>query len=338
MIKHFVTPPTNFEPPAYLRNPHLMTIASALVPRGIALKDFEPTLIKISDETSLLAHCHISQDKQARPTFLLVHGLEGSADSFNVCGLAEKAIKAGANVIRLNLRNCGNTMHLTPTLYNAGMSSDVLAVIDWLTDQKGLRDLFIVGFSLGGNTVLKTGAELAERRHFVSGICAISPSIDLKACVTTMESGFGRIYAAYFLHSLRSKIRQKNRFFPGQYDLAQLKTISSIRQFDHIYTAADGGYESAEHYYAEASAKPLISKISVPTLIVAAKDDPIVPFSIFSDVQTDYVQLLAPTGGGHGAFISCNRSSNLADDMRKSRYHFWADEPVLRFCSEHSKV
>jgi uncharacterized protein len=325
-----------FRPSVWLTNPHLMTISTFFIPRGLALPKLpiEKAIIKVSEDTSLLAYCHLSPGEYHKPTFLLIHGLEGSSESFNILGLAEEILEAGANVIRLNLRNCGDSLHLTPTLYNAGLSGDVLAVLDWLIEGKQLSNIFMVGFSLGGNLVLKAATELGHRAKSVAGVCAISPSIDLDACVREMENGMGRLYELNFLYRLKNKIIQKQKLFPERYDLRQLPKVTRIRQFDDIYTAPDGGYGNAAEYYMRASSSPLMNKIALPTLIITAQDDPIVPFRLFSSVETNHVRLLAPKYGGHGAFIG--RGSGTLGMLGYSR-RFWLDQQIVRFCLANSK-
>lgn len=313
-----------------------MTLWASLIPRGTGLQRVvaEKAIIKVSPDSSLLAYCHFSPAGNQRPTFVLIHGLEGSSESYNILGLAQRAFEAGANVVRLNLRNCGDSLHLTPTLYNAGLTSDLHAVLEWLVINKKLTDLFLIGFSLGGNLVLKTAAELASRQSGLSAVCAISPSIDLDACVLEMERGIGRLYELNFLASLKRKILQKEKIFPGRYDVSRLKKVTGIRQFDDTYTAPDGGYAGVEEYYLRASSLPLLNQIAVPTLIITAKDDPIVPFRLFTSVETDYVRLLAPSYGGHGGFMSGGQGIAGALGFSDS---FWADEQILRFCFANSK-
>lgn len=333
----------DFSPLPCLSNPHLMTITAAAIARGQAFKnkDVESVIINVDSDSWVLAHCHIHSETEARssrtnsrPTMLLVHGLEGSSDSFNVLGLAEAAFMTGANVIRLNLRNCGDTLHLTPTLYNAGLSADILAVIDWLVDRKRLEDIFLVGFSLGGNTVLKAASELAHRTAVVSAICAISPSIQLDACVEAMETGFSQVYQWRFLRSLKDKIARKSKLFPEKYETSKLSAIKSLRQFDDVYTAKDAGYKSGEEYYQKASALPLLKSIVSPTLIITAQDDPIVPFRLFSGLNARNVNLLAPKHGGHGGFLGIAKNVN---HVSGSIFQFWVDRQVLSFCFSQSR-
>lgn len=325
----------DFRPPDWLRNPHVMTICTAFIARGKGLEaqPVEKTTIRVSEDSALLAYCHMQPgDEPDRPTLILVHGLEGSSESGNILGLAQNAYKAGANVIRLNLRNCGDSLHLTPTLYNAGLSSDLLAVLDWLVETKQLRNLVLVGFSLGGNLILKAACELGSRAKVVSAACVISPAIDLDACVRRMETGLGRLYEFNFLRRLRSKLIQKQKLFPDRYDLSRLSQATTIRRFDDLYTAPDGGYRDAAEYYERASSSRVMNRIALPTLIITAQDDPIVPFSLFSEIETDYVRLLAPKYGGHGGFLS-NARAGLLGALDQD----WVDRQILRFCLAHSK-
>jgi len=262
---------------------------------------------------------------------VLVHGLEGSSQSFYIVGLAEKALAAGANVVRLNLRNCGGTLHLTPTLYNAGLSQDITRVVEYLVRERGLGDLFLIGYSLGGNLVLKASAELGDLAKYVSGTVAISPPIDLEPCVRTLELKSNRIYELGFLWSLKQKIRQKEKLYPKRFPVEKLDKVKSVREFDDAFTAPDGGYGTADRYYRDASSKPKLKSISVPTLIIAAQDDPLVPFAIFEGIEADNVKFIGPTHGGHGGFIQ-DLGANGSDGDR-----FWADRRILDFCFEHSK-
>ena len=142
-----------------------------------------------------------------------------------------------------------------------------------------MRNIFIVGYSLGGNIVVKLAGELGQdASKYVSGVCAISPAIDLAACVNVMDRGFNRIYAQRFLISLRAKIRKKHKLQPS-IPLEPLKRIKTVRAFDDTYTAPDAGFKDAADYYAQSSALNVVSHIAIPCLLITAKDDPLVPFS-----------------------------------------------------------
>jgi predicted alpha/beta-fold hydrolase len=326
----------NYEPlkPGLLfKNAHVMTILAALWPRKNAeamLSRFVPRHFEVAPGTQLLAECFIESSDLQRPTLIIVHGLEGSSRSPDILNLAAKAAGAGMNVVCLNLRCCGDTMHLSPTLYNGGMSNDVLMVVKELKEHDSLQSIFLVGYSLGGNIILKLAGELGMAgREYLSGVCAISPAIDLSACVQLMERGFNRFYEQRFLIGLKQKIRQKNKLFPDRYPLRHLPKVKTIRAFDTAYTAPDAGYESAEDYYAKASSITLLDKVSVPTLMIVAKDDPMVPFSIFASPKLDNpsIKMMVTDFGGHGGFLNMRPSRDEKDI-------FWAENRALQFCAE----
>ncbi|MCI0350985.1 MAG: alpha/beta fold hydrolase [Acidobacteriales bacterium] len=324
---------TEFIPFPFLNDRHLMTMAAALWPRTftVALRRPHERLFEVEPGTALLAHCHWLSGARRRPTLVILHGLEGSSTSHYVLGLTEKALLHGMNVVRLNLRNCGGTLHLTPTLYNAGLTRDPLSVVRELKQKDELEQIYLVGYSIGGNLVLKAAAELANTGpQLLAGVCAVSPSLDLPPCVDALEEGFNRFYEQRFLRGLKAKLLEKHRLFPELYDKRHLPKIKRLRQFDEIYTAPNGGYGNADNYYRTASALPQIDRVSVPVLIVQAQDDPFVPFSSFRSAKLDspWITLLAPRHGGHAAFIHENHEAPPAFDR------FWAENRVVTFCLE----
>jgi predicted alpha/beta-fold hydrolase len=258
---------------------------------------------------------------------ILIHGLEGSNISIYMLGTSEKAYNAGFNVIRVNLRNCGNTEHMTPTLYHAGMSGDLRVILRELVEQDGLSHIFVVGFSMGGNmSLLLAGEEADPAPQELAGVCAISPTIDLRACVDAIEWRSNRLYKYSFLRSMKNRIRRKQKLFPELYDTKGLTRIRRLRDFDERYTSAGGGFSSADEYYERASALQFIRHIRTPTLVIHAHDDPFVPFQPFIDpsiAENPYVIFLAPENGGHVGFIGAE--TNGED-------RFWMENRVVEFC------
>lgn len=319
-----------FKPYALLAGGHAQTIVAHLRPRRFdprALQQDEVRFFDVAAGVRLLVHCRWQNSRISHPTMLLSHGLEGSSDSHYMLGTAAKAYEAGFNVVRLNLRNCGETEHLTETLYNSGLSADIAAVARELIEQDHLTSIFLVGFSLSGNIVLKFAGEQAERMPpEIKGVCAVSPSIDLSACADAIELGANRLYQHRFMRSLRRRIRRKQQLYPQLYDTRDLRTLRTIRAFDERYTARDGGYANAADYYARASALPLIRFIKTPTLIIHAQDDPFIPFRSFRDSSiagNSYVILLAPPRGGHVGFLSTRTPQ---EDQ------YWAENRAVEFC------
>jgi predicted alpha/beta-fold hydrolase len=287
----------------------------------------EERLFEVEPGMRVLAHCRWQANRSDHPTLVGWHGMEGSNASRYMLSVAEKAYRAGFNVVRVNIRNCGATDHLTPTLYHAGQTGDLRAVLEELIAQDHLSRLFIVGFSLGGNLVLKLAGECGEDPPpELKGVCAVSPSIDLRASADLTNRRRNWIYRYDFLLHLKRRIRVKQQLFPELYDSTGLRAIRSIEQFDDRYVAPAFGFDSTSDYYARASSLPLIGSIRVPTLIIHAEDDPFIPFAPLRDpsiAANPYVLLMATERGGHVAFVS----GNSRDEDR-----FWAENRVVEFC------
>lgn len=316
-----------FEPHRLLRNPHAQTIAYSIWPRkALRLPRGIPREFETEPSTRILGQCNWQERPRERPTLVLVHGLEGSSESGYMMGLAERAYVAGWNTIRLNQRNCGGTEALTPTLYNSGLSCDYLAVLSTLIERDSLTEIFFAGYSMGGNLVLKMAGELASGAPVeLRGIAAVSPSIDLSACADAVDRPQNYVYQRLFARSLIARMRRKAQLFPARYDLDGLDRVRSLHEFDDRFTARYCGFRDAEDYYARASALGLLGNIRVPTLLLAAKDDPLVPFASFTSsllMGNRWLSLLAPARGGHCAFIGRDRG-----DAR-----FWGEERVMDFC------
>jgi predicted alpha/beta-fold hydrolase len=319
-----------FRPHPLFVGGHAQTLASYAWPRRFrlhALRHDEQRLFEVELGVKLLARCQWLPNRHEHPTLIALHGLEGSSEARYMLGTAAKAIQKDFNTVRLNIRNCGNTEHLTPTLYNSGMSNDLLAVVNELIERDGLKNIFIVGFSMSGNLVLKLAGENGEQLiGKVKGVCAVSPSIDLAACSTALERRDNRLYLGSFMRSLRRRMRQKQKLFPERYDTTGIHLLRTIREFDNRYTAPDAGYKDADDYYTRASSLPLIEGIRIPTLIIHAQDDSFIPFHSFRDssiAANPHVILLDPPHGGHLGFLA-------ADTQGEDR--FWAENRVVEFC------
>lgn len=240
-------------------------------------------------------------------------------------GIADKAWRTGFNVIRLNQRNCGGTDHLTPTLYNTGLGGDVLSVITELATYDGIDSIWLAGYSMGGNLVLRLAGELGDTLRSLGGVMAVSPTIEPKACVEALAQRENRIYQNYFLAKLRERVRRKARLFPSRFDVSRLHRIRTLRDFDEFYTAPDGGYASAEDYYVRTGAQGVIGAIRVPALIITAQDDPIVPYRLFENPtlrSNPCIRLLFPKQGGHCGFI---QRSQPGEDR------YWAENRLVDF-------
>lgn len=317
-----------FIPHRFFSGGHAQTLVAYAWPRrsGLQAQDQE-RLFEIGPDVKLLAHCRWQTETKASPTLVLWHGMEGSTESVYMLAIAKKAFREGFNVVRVNLRNCGGTEHLTPTLYHGGLSEDVRAVTSQLIEHDGLQRIFMIGYSLGGNLVLKLAGEYADNPPpEVLGICAVSPSVDLSASATEIRRRSNWIYQRDFLRRLRKRIYVKKKLYPDLYDISKLKSVRTIRDFDDSFTAGAHGFSGADEYYQKSSSIRVIESIRIPTLIIHAKDDPFIPFApLQSPALTDnpYILFVATERGGHVAFVGVKPDG---EDR------FWAENRAVEFC------
>ncbi len=252
---------------------------------------------------------------------IVVHGLEGSSQAGYAQSLAHELLQAGWAAHRFNMRSCGGTEHLSGgALYHSGQTSDLLAVIRQL---KSEAPIFLVGFSLGGNVVLKLAGELGDRAsELIAGVIAVSTPIDLAACAKKLGSPSNFVYSQRFLRRLKQRIRLKAQTAPGLFAIDQLDAVKSVYEFDDKFTAPAFGFGTADNYYATQSSNQFLDRIRVPALLVQAKDDPLIPFAVFDHpafTRNPHLQLLAVQHGGHVGFIS------------KTPPRFWLDQVILEW-------
>ncbi len=320
-----------FIPSRLLRNPHAMTIAATFWRRKYSrLSASTPRFFEVEPGTQVRAECHWQENPRGHATIVLLHGLEGSSESGYMLGIAEKAWLSGFNVIRLNQRNCGGTEQLTQTLYHSGLSGDIRSVIFELIERDRLPQIFAVGFSMGGNLVLKMGGELADSAPTqIRGFVAVAPALDLAACADALGEPRNFVYQRHFVTGLKRRMRLKTSLFPEIFPVDGMRNIRSVREFDELITARFCGFAGADDYYKRASALQLMAHIRKPCMILTSQDDPFVPISSFSNAairENPCIELVITKHGGHCAFISNERG-----DAR-----FWAEKRVVEFCLQLS--
>ncbi len=320
-----------FEPHRIAQNGHTQTFAGALWPRSYQRDPrlVETRLVEVAPGARVRIRCAWQPKPLQCPTVLLVHGLEGSDESRYILGSADKAFAAGWNAVRMNLRNCGGTEELSTTLYHSGMSSDLAMVLRLLVEQEGLPAVAVVGFSLGGNLVLKLAGELGrDAPEALLAIAAVSPAVDLSACAAMLERPQNGFYQRRFVRSLRARIRLKNRLVPGSLDVGRLRGLRSVRDYDDRYIAPLFGFADAEDYYERATSRHVLGDISIPTLVIHADDDPFVVLTERARAPLESnrrVRVIRTQRGGHVAFVSRRDSRDGADDA------FWAENRVVEF-------
>ena len=313
-----------------MKGGHVQTIASFLMPRRIQLPAAEERLIEVEPGISVRCHCHWQGDRRSALTLIVLHGLEGSADSQYMLGVTRNGLAAGMNVVRMNQRNCGGMDHCAPTLYNSGLSADVAAVARNVVERDGIARFALVGFSMGGNIVLKLAGEWGRNGPAqFRAVAAVCPAMDLAASADALHHPSNRLYEYYFLMQLFRRFRRKVRLFPERFDVLRLRGVSSLRGFDDRVTAYYCGFSGAVDYYARAAAANVVDRIAVPAMIIHAANDPFIRVSpetrrkILANPNIAYVET---EDGGHCAFLG--QSNDDGNDGR------WAEHQVVEFVKQ----
>jgi len=262
------------------------------------------------------------------PFLVLFHGLEGAADSHYAEATMAELIRRGWRGAIPHFRSCGGEVNLLPRAYHSGDWEE----IDWMLARfrrsAGDAPLFAAGVSLGGNALLKwLGERGASARDVVMAAAAVSAPLDLAAGADAIEHGFELFYSKYFLHSLKPKIVEKAKRHPGVFDVARVRRARTLREFDDAVTAPLHGFRDSADYYARASAKPVLARIDVPTLVLNARNDPFLPGRHLpsSTEVSRAVTLETPDTGGHVGFVRGPFPGHL----------HWLPQRIIEFLSQH---
>jgi predicted alpha/beta-fold hydrolase len=295
-----------------VRDPHLLTILGNFWPRKLDFSAYpeQAQLYRTEPDVQVL----VQSQRPAKPIaeLVMVHGLEGSGEAGYMRTLAHTALRNNIATHRFNMRTCGGTAKLCPTLYHAGLTSDLHFFLQQLNSP---LPVFLTGFSLGGNVSLKLAGELGENSAgILAGVCAVSTPIDLAASVRRIAERDNRLYERRFLDRMRERL-----ISTGRYTRDQLNRPQSIYEIDDQITAPSFGFGTADNYYATQSAIRFLDRIRIPGLLIQAEDDSFIPFTSFSNPALKAnanLRLIATKYGGHLGFLS------------KSAPRFWVDQTV----------
>jgi hypothetical protein len=317
-----------FEPHRFWRNGHVQTICGNFWPRPPFLVESVAEIVEVDevDGTRVLCHCHWQAEsiKASRLTLILVHGLEGSSNSRYMQGIAARGRDAGFNVIRMNMRNCGGTDALSHTLYHSGLSGDVGAVMHYFARRFSLQRFALVGYSMGGNLVLKLAGERGSEAPLCA-VAAVCPAIDLAAGADALHEPLNRPYEWNFLRNLKARYALKAKLFPADFVTPEkIGPVRSIREFDQKIVARYCGFHDADDYYYKAASARVVDRIAVPTLVLTAQDDPFI--RLYPDTRgkllaNPHINFVETRHGGHCAYLSSDRGNDI----------HWAEAAVIRF-------
>ena len=314
---------SDFQPAPLLRNGHVQTILPVLLPRRVRVT-FERERLELADGDFLdLDWAKARRDRVA----ILTHGLEGSSTQTYIRGMAAALGAAGWDALAWNFRGCSGEPNRLLRAYHSGETGDLAAVIAQAV-AAGYARVALVGFSLGGNVVLKYLGE-APAHPAVSAAVAISPPLALAPCAQKLDREWSnRLYLRRFLVSLIAKIEAKARRFPGQVDATGVRRMRSFQEFDDRYTGPLHGFRDAADYWTRASARQFLPHVTVPTLLLSPRNDPFLAPEAFPWTEAEanpQLFLEAPESGGHVGFLDFKRGIRP-----------WSERRAVEFLGEKS--
>jgi len=315
---------TPFAPLPFFRGAHRQTFAGWFAKGPLAPAEVEILRIPLGEGDSTTVHYYEPPEAPAEaPTLVLLHGLEGNATRPYMVRTAVKAAAKGFRTARMNMRWCGDAEGLSKKFYNSTQSGDMALVCEFLQRRNPLSPIAALGFSLGGNTVLKMAA---EGRFPIERAAAVCPPVDLKAASQKIVLPDNRFYQRYLVKSM---VDRGNRFLARNERTltVPLHYRMSIMDFDTHFTVPLGGFEDLDDYYTKGSSIGRLRNIRCPTLIVTAQDDPLIPYESFAGID-GAVRLMAPPYGGHLGFVG-RRGRGDPD-------RYWAENRALDFLGARS--
>lgn len=316
---------SSYEAPFLRSNPHVQTIAPTLF-RKIPGVTYERERIDTPDDDFLdLDWSRIGSKRLC----VVLHGLEGDSSRPYVKGMVKALNSRNWDALALNFRGCGGESNRRLRMYHSGETDDLHTVINHSKSLGAYSQSALVGFSLGGNAILKyLGEQGGGVSNFVKAAVTISVPCDLKECSLRLEQFVNRPYLKRFLRMLRAKIEVKSQAWPGLVSVSGYDQLKTLREFDDRYTAPLHGFMDADDYYAKSSSKQFLNKIAIPTLLVNAADDPFLSSVCypFEEAKSNpYLFLEVPERGGHVGFMSSGKNPE-----------YWSESRAVDFLGHHS--
>lgn len=280
---------------------HISTIWASQFRKSPQLS-LKRTRVELNDGDFIDLDAHQNGSKQL---VLLLHGLEGNSDSRYMKNMASMFIGEGWDAILMNHRSCSGEDNRLFSCYHSGKSDDLNCILNYISKTTNYDSIVLIGFSLGGNLSLKYLGEKWEKPENLKACVSISPPIDLGACGEALNSRKNWVYAQTFLSTMRKKLELKLQKFPEQ-DHGQLNRVKNLHDFDNEYTGPAHNFGNAQGYYDNCSAKYFIKNITLPTLIILAKNDsfmqaPCYPYDLVKNMERVYLE--TPEYGGHVGFV-----------------------------------
>lgn len=324
-----------FRPVWWLNNPHLQTFYPALLRKTKPLPRKRQRLL--TPDGDFLDLDWFGEDKNT--LVILLHGLSGSSQSSYILGLQQVLQAQGITSVAINFRGCSGEPNHLARCYHSGETEDIEFVYQSLRQQYPHAQLAAVGFSLGGNVLLKWLGEQGGSLKLNAAV-AVSVPLVLSECATKLDHGFSRVYRQYLLDELKQYIHNKYRYLDTHdcqeeadklKQLGDLSDINSFWQYDDRVVAGLHGFKNAHDYYQRASSRQFLSKIQLPTLVIQAEDDPFMTKAVLPTEEelAPQVRLEIYNGGGHVGFVS---------RQKLFRPDYWLDSRIPAFLHEHLTI
>ncbi|NND51399.1 MAG: alpha/beta fold hydrolase [Flavobacteriaceae bacterium] len=311
---------SHYQAPLLFKNGHIATIYSGLFRKVNAIQSERERLLLPDGDFIDLDWSFSSAT--ANRLVILLHGLEGDADRPYMLGSARLFNANNYDVVRVNFRGCSGEPNSKYRSYHSGATDDLNDIILWILETKKYDELYIKGFSLGGNIALKYLGEGNEIPKEIKAAMAVSVPCSLGGSCTELHTLKNRLYHDRFKKHLIAKLKQKYEQFPSMVTRDQIKSIRTLKDFDDVYTSKAHGFKDADDYYKQCSSLQFLHNIKVPSLILNAKNDSFLSDDCYPEnkaAENSKLYLEIPTSGGHVGFY---QSNNLYYNEKRSLNFF----------------
>lgn len=312
---------SQFKPAWWLLNPHLQTLWPVFCRRPVKGMPMQKERFELPDG-DFIDLVWVGKEKQG-PLIILLHGLEGSVQSPYAQGMLQAIHQRGWRGVLMHFRGCSGEPNRTVRSYHSGETQDLGLIVAALHEREPDTLLAAVGFSLGGNVLLKWLGETADHNPLAAA-AAVSVPFELHKSANRMQQGFSRLYQRHFLQCLHKRLSHQFQVYPASFQMPALNELKSMWEFDDKITAPLHGFSSVHEYYSISSSRQYLNKIQVPTLIVHSKDDPFMSPDCIPEQHelSGAIQLEVTERGGHVGFVT---------GSMPGRERYWLDERIPSF-------
>lgn len=317
---------SSYTAPRIFRNAHFSTIYASTL-RKVAFSTTQHDRIELEDGDFLDLDRSFSSESNSEKVVILLHGLAGNAQRAYIKAMARIFDENGWDTAGMNLRGCSEEMNRLYRSYNAGATEDLEAVINHILAENRYTEIALVGFSLGGNLMLKYLGENVELPAEIKSAVAVSTPCDLGASLEELSQTRNIIYSKRFVRNLKKELFRRHLAFPEKISKEEIANCNTLRDIDELYTSRAHGYKNAADYYQKCSSLQFLPNIKIPTLLINAENDSFLsassyPVEIAKNSETLHLEI--PAHGGHVGFIQ----------HKKTYYH---EERALEFVQSFSE-